>query len=142
MKRLLSGFVRLSGRDQLFFLTALFLAAFLRVYIKFRGFNQAVKLLLLFNVGEPSAGNTLNLERYSKSITLSYCFSPYVNCLAICTAHWWLMKRRGTPVQMKFGMVKRNEKLTAHSWLEYNGEAFAEDINRRNRFTAFERSIL
>jgi hypothetical protein len=142
MSRFLPRFVRLSIRDQLFFVIAILLAAFLRIYIKFRGFNHTVKLLSLFKTVKPSERISCNLERYTKSIELCYLFSPYINCLAICTAHWWLMKRRGISVQMKFGMKKRNEKLVAHSWLEYNGEAFSEDSSKIKKYTAFETSIL
>nr|WP_179413758.1 lasso peptide biosynthesis B2 protein [Mucilaginibacter sp. E4BP6] len=69
-------------------------------------------------------------------------FCPYTNCLAISTAHWWLMKRRGIYVQLKFGMKKQNEKLAAHSWLEYNGIAFTKDMSINKNYIAFETAIL
>ena len=142
MSRFLRRFVKLSIRDQSFFVIAILFAAFLRIHIKFRGFNNTVKLLSMFNTAKPPETIFYDLERYTKSIELCYFFSPYINCLAICTAYWWLMKRRGIAVQMKFGMVKRNEKLVAHSWLEYNGEVFSEDSSKIKKYTAFETSIL
>jgi hypothetical protein len=142
MKGLLRGFVRLPIGDKIFFIKALILSAFLRVYLKLFGFNHTLKLLSCFYKGANCQKHFFDIGGYRTSIELCYMFSPYLNCLAICTAHWWLLKIRGIPVNMKFGMKKQNNKLAAHAWLEYNGEPFGENNYTNKKFTAFETSIL
>nr|NYE66031.1 hypothetical protein [Mucilaginibacter sp. E4BP6] len=39
-------------------------------------------------------------------------------------------------------MKKQNEKLAAHSWLEYNGIAFTKDMSINKNYIAFETAIL
>jgi len=143
MRRAMRRFARLPAKDKLFFINALFLAGFLRVYLNLFGFNNTIKLLSLFHTEtDPEKNQIDKMERYRKSIALCYYFAPYINCLAICTAHWWLMKRQGIPVYMKFGMRKQDEKLAAHAWLEYNGEPLSPNESIKNMFAAFETSIL
>jgi hypothetical protein len=142
MKKSLAQFLRLPAGEKAFAFNALLLGIFLRVCIKLGGFNNTIKLLSLFERQTPTATKLFDAGRYSKSIAFSYGFAPYINCLAISTAHWWLMKKRGIPVQMKFGMKKQNEKLAAHSWLEYNGITFSKDMAMNKKYTAFEAAIL
>jgi len=142
MKKRLTHFGCLPAGEKSFAFGALLLAAFLRVSIKLAGFNNTIKLLSFFE-GKITAENGFSdVDYYSRSIAFSYDFAPYINCLAISTAHWWLMKKRGIEVQLKFGMKKQNEKLAAHSWLEYNGVAFSKDMVINKKYTAFETAIL
>lgn len=73
---------------------------------------------------------------------LAYRLYPFINCLAICTACWLLLKQRGIRSDLKFGMRKEGNKLKAHAWLEHEGETIAQDNRFKEKYIAFSQSIL
>lgn len=73
---------------------------------------------------------------------LAYRLYPFINCLAICTACWLMLKQRGIKADLKFGMLKEGNKLKAHAWLEHDGETIAQDKRFKENYIAFPQSIL
>ena len=134
---------RLSYPNKWLFLKGLFLAIFLRVCFKISNFKRTLAFLSRFKSGKTVVQNEGNeVKRYHHLITLTYGFGPWiVNCLSVCTAYWWLLKRRGISTDLKFGMKKEDEKLLAHAWLEYDGKSFTEE-EIEEEYTAFKEPIL
>ena len=142
MKQLYQKIKSISFGDWLFFVKALFLTCFLRISLKTGSFKGTLKFLSKFESKNPVTPQTHHIEQFRRMMSWTYYFSPMLNCLAICTTYWWLLKRRGIDTDLKFGMAKINNKLIAHSWLEYKGKHLTYERNPLKQYIAFEQSIL
>lgn len=142
MRKLCNAICSISLRNWLFFFIALALTCFIRIFLKIFSFKTTVKFLSWFESELRVEPRQYDIKLYQKLISWTYFFSPMLNCLSICTTYWWLMKRRGITTHMKFGIAKSNDKLIAHSWLEYRGRLLSYEPNPRRKYTTFERSIL
>jgi Transglutaminase-like superfamily len=47
-------------------------------------------------------------------------------CLEESLALWWLLGRRGIPVELHIGVRKTGEKFEAHAWVEHDCRALNE----------------
>jgi len=119
------------------------LALFIRVSIRLAGFKRTVRLIRrLENKTHRIENEVTELKRFRAVMILAYRLYPVVNCLAICTACWLLLKQRGIRSDLKFGMRKEGNKLKAHAWLEHQGETIAQDNRFKEKYIAFSQSIL
>ena len=60
------------------------------------------------------------------------------NCLARSITLWWLLLRRGVPVEVRIGVRRRGNRLEAHAWVEHLGRVLNDDADIANRFAPFE----
>ena len=66
---------------------------------------------------------------------------PRYTCLPQALAGYVLCRRRGYPVRLRLGVLRRTEgELLAHAWLEYRGDVVLGDLPRLGEFTAFDRA--
>jgi hypothetical protein len=59
-------------------------------------------------------------------------------CLQKSLVLWWLMRRRGLPADLWFGVRKEETGLDAHAWIEYDGVVLNDLDDVRERFAAFK----
>ena len=50
-------------------------------------------------------------------------------CLKKSLVLWWLLKRKGIEANLHIGVQKEGERLSAHSWVEINGNVLTDDEN-------------
>ncbi len=61
-----------------------------------------------------------------------------INCLPQALVGHRLLGRKGFDVQLKIGVLKnRGDRLTAHAWLEYQGQVMLGDLRNLEQFTSF-----
>ena len=68
---------------------------------------------------------------------------PYhATCLPQSITLWWLLLRQGIESDLRFGARKEEGQLEAHAWVEFKGLPLNETERVRQRFAAFDRSII
>ena len=61
-----------------------------------------------------------------------------INCLPQALVGAKFLRRKGFDVELKIGVLKnRGDQLTAHAWLEYNGQVILGDLRNLGQFTSF-----
>ena len=134
--------VRATTIEEWRFLAALVpLALCVHLLTRMLGFNRAVRCLPPART-PPDAAAGQAPQGYRRMIGWAQRFAPLINCLSVSTAAWWLLRRRGIAVQMKFGVARCEAQLLAHAWLECQGRPVTNEPGLRGRYTAFDASIL
>ncbi len=91
------------------------------------GFDVAFKLfssktcLALFGRKGSARGRRqgVNLQRMAWLVDVADRYAPgRSSCLRQTAALAWLLRRRGVVTNMRIGVAREGNKLTAHSWLE------------------------
>lgn len=54
---------------------------------------------------------------------------------------WWLLRRRGIPVQLRIGARKTGTQFEAHAWVEMDGRVVNDSEDVRIRYSPFEGAI-
>lgn len=88
--------------------------------------------------GQPVAMK--DLREITEAIAhLSRFLAPLrINCLPQALVGQSLLNRKGFDVQLKIGVLKnRDDLLTAHAWLEYQGRVILGNLRGLKQFTAF-----
>ncbi len=88
--------------------------------------------------GQPVAMK--DLQEITEAIAhLSRFLAPLrINCLPQALVGQSLLNRKGFDVQLKIGVLKnRDDLLTAHAWLEYQGLVILGNLRGLKQFTAF-----
>lgn len=79
-----------------------------------------------------------------KAIVKSYFWASRLikdgHCLPRSIALYQGLKSLGYDVEHKFGVNKKDNKLAAHAWVEYQGKPLNEPIDLKKRFTVLEKS--
>jgi len=82
---------------------------------------------------EPDAAT---LDASARSIVAAAILIPgRIECLEQSLALWYLLRRRGVPVELTFGM--RQYPFGAHAWVTYRGEPLNEDREALRHYVAF-----
>lgn len=117
----------------------------IRLALKLSNFKSIVALLKRFegNSQEPALDSGV-INRYRSSVISAHKVRGlfFINCLDICVAFRFLMKRRGIPTDLRFGMNTAGGKLKAHAWLEYKGCPLTLNSNIRDEYIAFREAII
>jgi hypothetical protein len=65
------------------------------------------------------------------------------NCLSQSVTLWQLLRRHGVPCELYVGVRRDDDDpLSAHAWVEHDGQPLNERPGVRERFAAFERPLL
>lgn len=64
------------------------------------------------------------------------------NCLEQSTALWFVLRRHGTPAEVRFGARKQAERLEAHAWVECMNVTLDEDQGVHVHFRPFEAAVM
>ena len=80
--------------------------------------------------------NTRHLIRYLAK------HGPYQgNCLSQSLVLWWLLRRRGIEVDLRFGVRTEAGQLQAHAWVEYQGQPLNPPDHVR-QYVPFDQAIV
>ena len=66
-----------------------------------------------------------------------YSFVRYT-CLERSLALWWLLRRQGIASSVRIGTRKNANRLEAHAWVEFGGDALNEIEQPHERYSAFD----
>jgi hypothetical protein len=76
------------------------------------------------------------LDASARSIVAAAILIPgRIECLEQSLALWYLLRRRGVPVELTFGM--RQYPFGAHAWVTYRGEPLNEDREALRHYVPF-----
>jgi hypothetical protein len=76
------------------------------------------------------------LDRVARTTALAAGLLPgRMECLEQSLALWYLLRRRGADVELKFGM--RQFPFAAHAWVTYHGEPLNESPEALAHYVAF-----
>lgn len=141
---IISNIRRLPPADKWLFFRAYILGIFARGCIRLFGFKKTMRILEPFSKSNNSMkSQPVNIEQYHKLSVLTYKTGKYLmNCLAVCVSYWVLLRRRGVVTELKFGMTLQDNKLKAHSWLEYNGQPFTDKSDINIKYRPFDEVII
>ncbi len=59
-----------------------------------------------------------------------------ITCLRQSLILFWLLRRRRLSTQLRIGVARNGESVSAHSWIEYQGRALLEQSSPADRFPA------
>ncbi len=77
-------------------------------------------------------------QRIARLVAIAAHHGPYrATCLRQSLALWWLLRRRGTPAELRLGVCKDGGELQAHAWVEHDGMALGGGSDLGSRFAAF-----
>ena len=62
-------------------------------------------------------------------------------CLEESLVLWYLLRSQGIASRLRIGVRKTNEKVEAHAWVEYCGEALSQPEQLHRHYAAFEKEI-
>ena len=62
-----------------------------------------------------------------------------MTCLRRALTLQKLLAKRGIPVELKIGVRKQDGQLSAHAWLEYQGQPLGEAETITEKFAAFQK---
>jgi hypothetical protein len=83
--------------------------------------------------GDQAAGTIRELGRLVR-IAGRYHLVP-ARCLQMSLVLQWLLARRGIVTEMRIGVRKAEDGLSAHAWLEHNGQPIDEPERIETRFS-------
>lgn len=63
------------------------------------------------------------------------------NCLVQSLSLWWLLCRRGIPSELRIGVRKVDEGVTAHAWVEFAGVVLNDAQDVHQHYAPFDRAI-
>jgi hypothetical protein len=63
------------------------------------------------------------------------------NCLEQSLVLWWLLTRRGIPVDLKIGARKEADRFEAHAWVEFEGGVIGSPGEEHLHFVPFAGSV-
>jgi hypothetical protein len=63
------------------------------------------------------------------------------NCLEQSLVLWWLLTRRGIPVDLKIGARKEADRFEAHAWVEFEGRIIGSPGEEHLHFVPFAGSV-
>lgn len=138
-------FFGLPGSHKWLFVKIALLVPLVELGIKTVKFKRTVKVLNFFiNKTPKTPENQLRtVRRHANYLYLYQKQFPFLGkCLARSLSLWFLLSRKGIETNLRFGMKKEDEKLLAHSWLEYKGEAIIKESEIGENYIPFAESIL
>lgn len=128
--------------DLRFVVSLVLLGMAMRILTKLFGFNRAIALLPRVRQPATARPDAHQQARYRSMIDWARHVAPLLNCLATSSAAWWLLRRRGIPVNMCFGTRRGPGTFSAHAWLEHDGRPLTNEADIDERYVRFEQAIL
>ena len=133
-------FWNLDGRERLLLVEALAIVVAVRLglwLLSFQKLRSLVRSAGRWPVHSRSA-NALSVERIAWTVRAVSRFVPGATCLTQALAGQVLLARRSRPTRLHIGVAKGSEKkLSAHAWLECDGQIVLGDHGYLSAYAAF-----
>jgi hypothetical protein len=80
-------------------------------------------------------------ERIAHMVAAAAHYGPYrASCLPQSLVLQWLLRRDGMRGELRYGVRKIDARVTAHCWVELDGEPLIDSPEVRRQFTVLEPS--
>jgi hypothetical protein len=92
--------------------------------------------------GQPPAAAAAEVRRLDRLVRIAARRHLYpMTCLRRSLVLQWLLRRAGIPSELKLGVRREGQGISAHAWIEYQGEPVGEPegIEQYARLQAPER---
>jgi Transglutaminase-like superfamily len=129
-------------------LQALALCLLSLVALKSIGFQRWKRILLASSRREKHGTTTVGADDVSRAIAIYAVIGmvarnvPWdlITCLPRSLTLWWLLRRRGIGAELRIGVRKDGEVITAHAWVVCRGEVVGD--GEHGRYEPFESGTL
>lgn len=140
-------FMRLPWVEKRLFLLAVIMLPLTTVGMHFLGFNGWYAFLSRtaskVSWQLPDQDKHAQLRLLRRILRWAARYAPLNNyCLAQSLTLWWLLRCHGIQGDLCIGVRLVDDNLEAHAWVEYEGIQINENVQVRDRFTAFSRPIM
>lgn len=79
------------------------------------------------------------LRRQAHLIAIAARYGPYrATCLRRSLLLWWVARRRGFDPQLRIGVRRQSRTMTAHAWIELEGELLNDRAEVVANYAAFD----
>ncbi|OLP15691.1 hypothetical protein BST81_25005 [Leptolyngbya sp. 'hensonii'] len=131
-------FWQLSWADRRTFLATLFLLPGMALALQILGFRRVWDYL---NRGPaPAPADPTHLHARLQMIHLATRYCPFrANCLQRSLVLWWLLRQAGVSTALRIGVRKTAADLSAHAWVEYEGQVLNDQADIHQVFAPFEK---
>jgi hypothetical protein len=137
-------FLALSWRERGFLFFAVCGLMAVGTLLSLAGFERGLAWLRRASRGgrreRATAERVTELRRRAWLIAAAARFGPYrATCLRRSLLLWWLARRSGLEAQLRIGVLREEDALSAHAWVELDGEILndrSEVVARYARFDA------
>lgn len=86
-----------------------------------------------------SASAQASAERLGQLIDIASRHGLYrATCLRRSLALWWLLRRRGLPVELRIGVARAKEQVQAHAWIELAGRVINDRSTVADDYAVYE----
>lgn len=141
-------FYRLSWQQRYLVAQASLLLPLAALALRWLGFRRFQSILITLSpLADEPVTDEAEVHRQAiataRAVRVAALHGPYGgNCLQRSLVLWWLLRRRNIEADLRFGVRKEAEEFQAHAWVELRGFALNEAGDVRQRFAAFDRSII
>lgn len=118
------------------FFQSILLLPVVAISLRLAGFRKTYRWL-----DRPLAGKALEeIGPVSQSVNRAAHHWPGFNptCLPRSLVLWHLLRRRGAPAQLRIGVTKEGEQLSAHAWVENEGQVINDRPDIAQRYAPIE----
>jgi hypothetical protein len=148
MWKLLQRFSALDGRAQWLFLRASVLLLVISVSLRLSGLRGTQRTLGRFlsipnnldrQFDRNMAKDAARIARMVHAAARYSLMRP--TCLEKALALWWFLGRRGIPSSLHIGTRKNGDRLEAHAWIEFGGDALNETGGNLPDYAPFDAAL-
>ena len=116
-------FARLPPREGIVLVQAWALFLLMELALRTLPFQQLRALCDHAGRKEPGTATVRSVARMAWLVEVAGRYTPVTaTCLQKALVLSWLLGKRGIPSTLQIGVARNGDVLTAHAWLEYNGQ--------------------
>jgi hypothetical protein len=132
------AFSQIRGAERVMLLQALFALPLIRIGLRLFGLAWVQKLL---DTGHSRPGNDAALPQAAARMVAAAAHIVHANCLQRSLMLWWLLHRRDVASDLRIGVRRQGDQLTAHAWIEYAGVVINDRADVARLYAPFAESI-
>jgi transglutaminase-like putative cysteine protease len=121
-------------------LASLVLLPAVQISLRLRGFKRTAAALAAWSERRPVLAKPSDARPAAEAVGLVAGRSVVgARCLGRSLVLWFLLRRRGIDAELVIGAdVPRARNLSAHAWVEVDGEPVNDALNVRERYGGFD----
>jgi hypothetical protein len=87
----------------------------------------------------PASPEPTDVKDAARLVSIAARRGPWRSqCLTTALTLQWLLARRGIATDLRLGVRRKDGRMEAHAWVEYEGMALIETAGVHERFGAFD----